>query len=205
MIPRPETEVLVARALDDLRGAKPSACLGLEIGTGSGVISIELLAALPDLKMISSELTDAAATRANFNAQKILGHEAWRFSLVRALSSSEVLEPFSRASKLERADFLISNPPYLADHDPIEQEVRAFEPETALFAPPSDLIYFYSQIASGAPPFLKEGARAYLELAPERSDLIRDTFQKEGWRDVAVVPDLTGRARVLVATWPGKG
>lgn len=211
LIPRPETEVLVARALEDLRVSHPA--LGAEIGVGSGAISIELLSALPGLAMVASELVPAALERARSNARRILEAASARLELVPALGPLEVWEPLARSLR-ERADgregavafdFVISNPPYLAARDPIEEEVRLHEPATALFAPEGDPLHFYRAIAEGAGSCLRSGGRAFLELAPERAEDTLAVFAAAGWGDVAVLPDLTGRSRVLVATYRGKG
>ena len=120
-----------------LESAEPAA-LGLEIGIGSGAISIELLAAFPSLSMLASELTaEASAARARECASEFWETEAdrgWRSCgpPTRSKSGSRF-----RALGGRRADFLISNPPYLDRRDPIEAEVRDYEPAAALFAPAS--------------------------------------------------------------------
>jgi release factor glutamine methyltransferase len=206
LVPRPETEVLVQYALSGLRSLKRPLALGLEIGLGSGAISVELLAAFPSLRMLGSELTDLAASRAERNASRILGKSAGpRFKVVRALSPLEVWEPFERVlTGEERADFVISNPPYLSTSDPIEAEVLRHEPATALFAPESDLIHFYRVVALRAERFLKPGGFAFMELAPERAQEIQFVFAAAGW-NVQIFPDLAERERVLVASLIGNG
>lgn len=205
LIPRPETEFLVVQTIERLaaRGLEPQ--LGLEIGIGSGAISIELLCAFPSLEMIATELTVEARQRAQSNAHRILGLAGCRLKILRSESPLEVCEPFRKGGPELRADFLISNPPYLGKSDPIEEEVLQHEPGAALFAPSEDLVYFYRAIAQGGKELLLEGACAFMEIPPERADQIVEIFKAERWSSVTILPDLTGRSRVLIATWAEKG
>ena len=206
LVPRPETEFLVVTALEQLAQAETAPLLGLEIGLGSGVISTELLSALPGLRMIASELTAEAEARARANARRILGDEPARerLKIVRASGPLEVWQPLDRELGGKKADFLISNPPYLAATDPIDEEVVRHEPATALFAPASDLLHFYREIAISGARYLRPGAYFFGELAPERSGEIVELFKKSAW-SAQVLEDLAGRDRVLVATLKRKG
>ena len=204
LVPRPETELLAAVAIEDLAGKEPR--LGLEVGLGSGILSIELLSAFDDLKMIASELTDGAAACAKKNAERILGKSAQsRLMIVRAKHSGEVLEPLQ--SQLEaplRPDFLISNPPYLTSEDSIESDVLAHEPHTALFAPKEDALYFYRRIAEDARSVLVPRGSVYLETPAERAAEIGRVFEGFGW-ECQLLLDFNSRPRILKGTLTGKG
>lgn len=203
LVPRPETEFLVVTALEELarRFGKPE--LGLEVGLGSGAISVEMLSGVPALAMVASELTDAAVARARSNARRILGEGyEQRLEIVRPTAPLDVLTPFTRALKGRRAQFLISNPPYLIATDPIDSEVIDFEPHSALFAPEKDALHFYREIAVTAGHHLAPGGCVFLELAPERAEAIRDLFAQRGWES-KISRDLTDRDRVLVASLAG--
>lgn len=204
LVPRPETEVLVSAAVDELKGhAGPM--LGLEIGIGSGAISIELLSKFPRLKMLASELTGVAEKRALSNARRILGESdaRARLEIVRAAGPLEVWEPLRSALAGRKADFVISNPPYLAATDPIETEVRDHEPATALFAPESDSLHFYREIALNAGQYLAPGGKVFAELPTERALQIQQLFSDIGWQ-TRLHQDLTLRDRVLIASFLGK-
>ncbi len=194
LVPRPETELLAALAMEKLREPK----VGLEIGLGSGVLSIELLARFPALEMIATELSRPAIDRARTNAQRLLGRTASRLRVLEAGSPLEVCEPFLRAGA-HGAQFLISNPPYLASHAETDAEVLAHEPHEALFAPKEDSLHFYRKIAIDAPKLLAPGAQVFLELPHERAGEIRTLF--EDWNDPVLLRDLTGRERMLTARW----
>ena len=206
LVPRPETEILAAVALEHLGAAPPSR--GLEVGLGSGILSIELLARLPRLEMLASEWSDAAAAVAESNARRILGaggaggEGASRLRRVKPATALEVLEPLVAALGGERADFLISNPPYVVKEggdEELDAEVRDQEPHEALFAPPEDALHFYREIALKADRALKPGAPVFLELPSERAFVILTLFERPGWREPKLLKDLNGRDRVLVA------
>lgn len=203
LVPRPETEFLVSRALEVLRRQPVPPVLGLEVGLGSGAISVELLSELPTLRMIASELTPQAEARAQSNAQRILGSEKNRLRIVRAGSALEVMQPFVQVLGELRAEFIISNPPYLTSTDDIEEEVRKNEPHTALFAPESDPLHFYREIAIHAERYLRPAGLAFLELASERASAVLELFLSSGWT-AQLLKDLTSRDRVLFASWIGK-
>lgn len=195
LVPRPETELLAHLALEELtvRG-----CVrGIEIGLGSGVISIELLSRVPKLQMVATEFSVPAAELAKRNALKILGKGAPRLSVLMARDAREVLEPLERAG-IPRANFLISNPPYLMAHDEIAEDVRRHEPALALFAPPENPLHFYARIAQGAARLLEAPAIVFCEVPHERAGSIVKLFATASW-DATIHPDLTGRDRVLIA------
>ena len=196
LVPRPETEVLVSEALHRVKGA----VRGAEIGLGSGAISIELLSAIPHLSMVASEISAEARAIAERNAANILGTE-WkeRLRVVMAATPENVLEPLVEPVKSGgHFDFLISNPPYLLRSDEIGEDVRRHEPEIALYSPGADEIHFYRRIAEGAKSVLTPSGVVLVEIPHERAVLIRRTFERAQWK-VEVIPDLTGRERVLVA------
>lgn len=191
LIPRPETEVLVTIAFEYLDTHKPS--LGIEVGVGSGIISIELLNRYPELNMVGTEVSEPAKKIAVLNAQRILGGVNSQRLAINPPHHHGLPEATHQS-----ADFIISNPPYLVASDPIEQDVLQHEPHEALFAPPRDPFYFYRAIAADGPALLRSGGMAFLELPSERALEIHKLFRNNGW-NVEIKNDLTGRHRVLVA------
>jgi release factor glutamine methyltransferase len=196
LIPRPETEVLVTEATKILTSAPPP-ILGLEVGLGSAIISIELLSVFATLRMQATELSEQATFVAELNARSILRSGAQRLNILSAQSKEEVLEPFSREG-VKNADFLISNPPYLDPKNTLEvdEEVRKHEPSMALFS--EDPLYFYKKIASDSVRFLRQNGYVFLEVAAERAEETRTFFQSDRWRTV-LARDLNGKERILVA------
>jgi release factor glutamine methyltransferase len=195
LIPRPETEQLLEQSLAWVR-ERFSSGWGLEIGLGSGVLSIELLALFPQLRMQASEFSEVASICAQENAQRILGDTSQRLRCVRPSSLKEVWAPFE--DRLEKADFLISNPPYLNrlfQEQEAEPEVLNYEPSEALFPEHEDCLFFYRSIAERVLEFLRPDGMIFLEIAHERADETCKLF--EAWK-TQIFCDLNRRRRVLV-------
>lgn len=193
LIPRPETELLVEKVREESLGAR----FGIEIGLGSGAISIELLSYFPALKMLSSELSPAALEVARRNAQYILGPESFRLIPVTALVD-QIWEPFSPYSSWQgQVDFIVSNPPYLLDETETQLQVSQYEPAEALYAPAQRPLFFYEGILEKAASYLKPEGKVFVEIPHERSAAIQALFLKMGWTP-QVFSDLNGRDRIVV-------
>lgn len=204
LIPRPETEILVYEATQTFKRQIEQPKLGIEIGVGSGCISIELLKLFPTLLMIATDAVEGALELSARNAEKILGPNFGdRLDLRRATAGTDIYEPLEDASWLRggRADFIISNPPYLASAAEADEDVLQHEPKSALFAPEGDPLYFYRKIIEGAEAYLRPSGYVFLECPHERIDRIGSLFgpswKVDGYRD------LTERPRVLRAEWKG--
>ncbi|MBC7690349.1 MAG: peptide chain release factor N(5)-glutamine methyltransferase [Methylotenera sp.] len=218
LIPRPETEVLVTEAISRLKSLSPR--LGLEVGLGSGIISIELLLALPSLQMKASELTSEAIECAKRNSTKLLGPDATRLQILQASAPGQVLDVF-KATLTTPVDFIISNPPYLrrgiagdalsagVEAPEVDDDVLVHEPASALFAPADDVLYFYREIAHHSPALLKAGGLVFLEIPHERASEIAELFaysplaghSKNPQWTVTTLKDLNQRDRILVAKY----
>jgi release factor glutamine methyltransferase len=207
LIPRPETEILDYEVPQAIKRRIDQPTLGLEIGLGSGCISIELLKLFGTLRMVATEISESAIALATRNAAKILGagHEE-RLEILRAADRSAVFEPLSHAGtriwrRGERADFIVSNPPYLAHRSEIDEDVLKHEPHEALFAPEGDALYFYRRIVEEAEAYLKPKGSVFFECPHERISEIAGLFAKD-WK-VTVYQDLASRPRVVQADWSG--
>lgn len=196
LVPRPETEVLVVAAADELETQGDRPAVGIEIGVGSGIISIELLSLFEGLRMTGSELTIEARDCAHRNARRILGSSE-RLQIVMAPEPREVWAQFKGIVVPGTADFVISNPPYLHADAEVDPEVLEHEPWTALFAPKDDPLYFYRELARGAKDFVKPGGRVFAEVAHERAESTLNLFEEHAW-SCRLEEDLAGRKRVLI-------
>ena len=203
LVPRPETEVLLAIAIERLNQLNLSRpWVGIEIGLGSGILSIELLSRFDRLTMIATELSPGAIEIAKKNAVQVLGDQAQRLSILSVSESKDVCDTL--AMKGVRADFLISNPPYLLkSSDEVEGEVVTHEPHEALFAPAGEPNYFYERIAQQAKGLLRENGFVFLELPHERARDIVSLFEYNGW-DAQLIQDLNVRDRVCIAQYRGR-
>ena len=192
LVPRPETEFVLTESVRVLKGMRPQ--LGFEVGLGSGVLSIELLREFPDLRMQATEFLPAARGICEENAAVHLGL-AWRSRLL-------ILEPRDALDVCgafeARADFLISNPPYLMEGDEISADVLRHEPRAALIPENGDPLHFYRAFAENAPRLLNPGGAMFLEIAHERADEIAQLFL-DSFGHVECLSDFTGRPRLLIA------
>ncbi len=204
LIPRPETEILVYEVTQTLKRQFEQPKVGIEIGVGSGCISIELLKLFPTLRMIGTEISEEASAVARANARKILGEGTDALFDLRVIEDpKEVLEPLEQAPWLRagRADFIVSNPPYLASKEEVDTDVLNHEPRAALFAPDGDPLYFYRKIVEGAEAFLRPSGFVFFECPHERIDRIGALFGAD-WK-VDGFKDLNDRPRVIRAEWKG--
>ena len=102
-------------------------------------------------------------------------------------------------------DILVSNPPYIRRDviETLDAEVALHEPALALDGG-EDGLDFYRRIAKEGKRFLFPGGRVYVEIGYDQGESVKDIFQKEGYDEVEVFPDLSGNPRVLRGIFPGK-
>lgn len=184
--PRPETETLIeaALAVDFTRL--------LDLGTGSGCILVTLLAEQSDATGIGTDLSEGACLQASANA--VLNDVADRTKIVNTDWFDDVEGRF---------DLIVSNPPYLAafEMDEVAPELRDHEPRMAL-TDEGDGLSVYRIIAAQAGSYLTSNGRVICEIGCDQGADVFGIFKREGWSSVAVLPDLDGRDRVIVARNP---
>jgi release factor glutamine methyltransferase len=195
LVPRPETEILVLEVIKEFKRRVSGPTRGLELGLGSGIISIELLKSFSSLNMDATEVSTGAIAVAHQNAAKILGEESVSRLLIHQTREREGFEGLSLSKGT--FDFIVSNPPYLVGAQETEQEVGAFEPHLALFAPVEDPLYYYRKLVEQSPTLLMSGGYLFCEIPHEREKEIIKLFQSR--YQTEVVLDLNERARVIKA------
>ena len=188
LIPRPETEELVERVIEDHRGKAASI---LDLGTGSGAIACALADALPDARIVATDVDRDALDVAAENVDAL------------ALADRVTLAHgglFGAIDRASRFDAIVANLPYVgeADDDLLEPSVREFEPPRALFGG-ADGLDVYRRMLPSAAEHLAEGGKLYMECGPrnalELAALAKRAFPS---RDVELVKDLGGRERMVV-------
>jgi len=181
--PRPETEALIAAALEE-----PFARL-LDLGTGTGCILLSLLAERPGATGLGTDISAAALAVAAENA-RALGL-ADRAALRRGDWFDGVAGPF---------DLIVSNPPYIAaaEMPGLAPEVRDWEPAGAL-SPGGDGLAAYRAILGALPAHLAPGGRLMLEIGAAQGPAVAALCRAAGLDAVRVLPDLDGRDRVVTA------
>jgi release factor glutamine methyltransferase len=206
LIPRPETEVVVQVAIDELvaRGARVGRtdpwAAGLteyavaDLGTGSGAIALALATELPDAAVWATDVSDDALAVARANLSSI-GSAATRVRMVQG-DWFEAL-PIELRGELR---LVVSNPPYVTEdeHAELPAEVRDHEPYEALVSGARGL-EAVEHLVGRACEWIEPGGALVVELAPHQADAAAHAARSVGYVDVAVRPDLTGRPRALVA------
>lgn len=192
LIPRPETEELVAWILDDAAGK--SDLRVLDIGTGSGCIAVSLAHKMPMSCVYGVDISSDALAVACENALKI-GVEV-DFLIADALSPVESWDESVRASKF---DVIVSNPPYIpqSDRESMCINVKEYEPSLALMVPDDDILKFYRAIACHAKTLLKEGGLLYFEIYEKASEITCAMLRDEGFRDAISRKDIHSRERMV--------
>lgn len=189
LIPRPETELVVERALAHLPAGQPRALL--DLATGSGAIALSLASERPQLAVTATDLSADALLVAADNANQ-LGLER-----VRLLKGSW-FEPLGE----EHFDVITSNPPYIAAGDPdLATDVRDFEPEMALVSGPTGLECL-AQIVASAPHHLEPGGWLVLEHGWRQAEAVRNLLERAGFTHVTSHADLAGHLRVTEGQAP---
>lgn len=182
LIPRHDTEVLVAEAL---RRA-PHAATVLDIGVGSGCIAVALAKQLPDAQVWGVEQSPAAIALAQKNAE--------RHGVRVTLFEGSLFEPF----RDQRFDLIVSNPPYIptADLETLQPEVREYEPWAALDGG-ADGLDFYRIIVPAAPEHLNPGGWLMVELGIGQAEAVLGMFGQTGFIDCFAARDPNGIDRVV--------
>lgn len=189
LIPRPETELLVQKALELVHGmdgvSEPEA---LDIGTGSGCIAVSMaLAGCRVTAMdISEEALEIAMQNATaLNAEVVFVHE-------------NILQPSRTAQQWH---VIVSNPPYICLHEAevMERNVLDYEPHNALFVPDTDPLIFYRAIASYAMSHLSAGGWLCLEINQAYPDEMEKLLSSFGFKDVTIQKDQYGKDRIAYA------
>ena len=189
LIPRPETELLVQKALELGHGmdgvTEPEA---LDIGTGSGCIAVSM--ALAGCRVTAMDISEEALGIAMqnataLNAEVVFVHE-------------NILQPSRTAQQWH---VIVSNPPYICLHEAeaMERNVLDYEPHNALFVPDTAPLIFYRAIASYAMSHLSAGGWLCLEINQAYPDEMEKLLSSFGFKDVTIQKDQYGKDRIAYA------
>jgi release factor glutamine methyltransferase len=194
LIPRPETELVVEEALR-LARSMPSPLLCADLGCGSGAIGLSLAAELPytGTTVWLTDVSAGAIAVARANAAGV-GRNAANVRIAEG-SWFEALPAELRGC----FDLVVSNPPYIAEHDvAVENVVSQWEPHSALYAG-DDGLDAVRAIAEGVADWLRPGGWLVLEIGAGQGEAVHGLLDRHGLRDVAVLPDLAGHDRIVTA------
>lgn len=189
LIPRPETEHLIETVLPLARTIQNPRIV--DVGTGSGCIALVLAKELPPAEIDAVDISDEALEIARANAARHQLERRVRFD------HRDLLDGFASNT----FDLVVSNPPYVgkSEEDQVQQEVRRFEPRSAVFAGETG-VEIIQRLIPQAKRSLKPGGRLVMEISGTIVDIVRKLMTN--WDDVNVIEDLQGIPRIVSAEAP---
>jgi len=186
LVPRPDSEVLIASAIEHFEGSDGPKRI-LDLGTGPGTLLLAALDIWPEATGLGIDLSRQALSYASANARR-LGFEA-RVKLIQGDWATGLLEKF---------DLVLCNPPYIAEGADLGPGVREYEPDEALFAGREGLDA-YRALAPELPYLLRPGGFAAIEIGPDQADSVTALLGHDSLQ-ARVVNDLAGRPRAVLLT-----
>jgi release factor glutamine methyltransferase len=188
LIPRPETEVVVERALAHIRDLDEPQVL--DVGTGTGAIALAIADEAPRARVTAMDVSPEALALARENLE------------LTGINGRVRLVEHDLTSGLGEHDFdlVVSNPPYVEPDElpTLQPEVRDWEPHVALIASGAT-----EKLALAAREALRPGGWLVLETAAGAGDRVERLLSDFGFSDVTITPDLAGRDRVAEGRWNG--
>ncbi len=189
LIPRPATETLVECAIEFLRGDDAAAGPVLDLCTGSGCVALALAKSLREREIMATDVSTEALELAAENAEKLSLSDRIEFregSLFEAVGAGATFAA------------IVSNPPYIPDHEwaDVEPNVKDHEPELALRGG-ADGLEVVRPIVEGAGKHLASGGLLAIEVAASTTDVTAKLFAQHGYERVRVLKDFEGFERVV--------
>jgi len=190
LIPRPETEELLELIIERLKSfsfGEGFRMRILDIGTGSGIIPITLKKHFSNTEISAMDISEKALEIAKKNAEF---HQT-EINFIQA--------DYLNTELTEKYDVIISNPPYIGidENVEIEDSVKGFEPNIALFSPTSDALIFYKKIAKDGEKYLNENGMIFLEINQKLGKETLELFSN--YSESRLIKDLSGNDRFVLA------
>ena len=190
LIPRPDTEVLVEEVIELGKNKGPINIL--DIGTGSGAITVSLAKYLDNVKVTSVDISDIALEIGKKNA--ISNNVDDKITFIKS-------DLFTNIDKNMKFDIIVSNPPYIKREviETLDKQVKDFEPYNALEGG-IDGLDFYRAITTQAKNYLnKDGILAY-DVGHDQSEDVGKLMEKDGYTNIYTRKDLQQIDRVVIGS-----
>ena len=194
LIPRPETEHLVERAIDFLRD-RPSPHYVLDLCTGSGCIATAIAKNVTDVKVIATDICDNALKIATENIQHHKLNEKVR------LLCGDLFDAIIEAVDETQFDLIVSNPPYVSDdeYEKLRSNVKKYEPKLALLAGVDGLVV-YQRILEKVDDFLKPNGVLMMEIGYAQGPAIQRMLEESGiFKEITIEKDFANNDRIAIA------
>jgi len=187
LVPRPDSEVLIASAIEHFEGTGGPGRI-LDLGTGPGTLLLAALDVWPNATGLGTDLSRQALAYSSANARR-LGFDE-RAKWLQGNWAEGLVETF---------DLVLCNPPYVADGADLGPGVREYEPDEALFAG-SEGLDAYRALAPQLPLLLGKGGLAAVEIGHDQAKAVTSLLARDGLK-ARVAQDLAGRDRAVLLTW----
>ena len=195
MIPRPETELLVERAIEFLRDRNTGTQYICDLCTGSGCIAVAIAKNFSDARIFATDICDAALTVAAENVKK---HRlADRITIL----CGDLFDPIISGLDVNEFDLIVCNPPYVstAEYESLDKNVKDYEPKKALLAGINGLDIYY-RVIENAPKFLKPEGALMLEIGYAQGQAVKELLEKTGeFAEIKIEKDFHDNDRIVTA------
>ncbi len=186
LIPRPDSEVLIASAIEHFDGTDGPKLI-LDLGTGPGTLLLAALDLWPNATGLGVDVSRQALSYAASNARRLGLESRARLSV----------GDWAKGIK-EKFDLILCNPPYVAEDAELGPGVREYEPDEALFAG-ADGLDAYRSLAVQLPRLVETGGLAAIEIGHDQADEVMDILARDGFK-ANVADDLGARPRAVLLT-----
>lgn len=195
MIPRPETELLVQRAIEFLRTRFGNQVV-CDLCTGSGCIAVAIAKNFADARVYATDISDKALAVAEANVEK------YKLKDRIALLCGDLFEPLIRPLDVDKFDLIVCNPPYVssAEYENLDKNVKDYEPQLALHAG-IDGLDVYRRLVEKIDQFLKPNAALMLEIGYAQGPAVHSLLEQTGaFAEIKIEKDFHNNDRIVIAT-----
>ncbi len=197
LIPRPETELLVEKAIKTMKNEAINVTYILDLCTGSGCLALALAKEFPEAKVYGTDISEIAIRYSKKNAEINRIKNVYFFK-------GNLFEPIRKHIKSQtpnlKFDLIVSNPPYIKRDDIkyLQSEIKDWEPVKALDGGIEGLDY-YKIIIPEAKFYLRQGGYLILEIGENQFKKVKEIAEETGFLENSVVKDYSGIERIFIA------
>jgi release factor glutamine methyltransferase len=195
MIPRPETELLVERAIEFLRVRPSTTQYVCDLCTGSGCIAVAIAKNFPDARIIATDICDAALAVA---AENIKNHQ---LTDKITLLCGDLFDPIISGLDVTEFDLIVCNPPYVSttEYEALDKNVKDYEPQKALLAGVDGLDVYY-RVIENTGKFLKPDGALILEIGYAQGKAVKELLEKtDEFVEIKIEKDFHDNDRIVTA------
>ena len=194
LIPRPETELLVERAIELMRDRRGRQYV-CDLCTGSGCVGVAIAKNFENCEILATDICDSALQVAAKNVKKHGVEDKVK------LLSGDLFDPVLPELDVDKFDLIVSNPPYVSveEFENLDSNVRVYEPKLALLAG-EDGLDIYRRIAEQVDNYLADGGVLMLEIGYAQGSAVKELLEQAGcFEEIKIEKDFQGHDRIVTA------